>query len=570
MARPRTRKPPHQPNSRVLVASGAALPVVKPYAVRASADWQSRVWQYYDQVPELRFVANWVGNVMSRAELQIVRAQPGADRVVDTGPAVAALGSYFEGEAGQKEMQRLTGIHLTVAGECYHVYRNNDRTWHVLAAGKVVQTGSGDKATIRADFGDGTTTTLTPGTDLVIRVWQPHPTNPMEADSPARANMGTLEEIVRASGAAGAILMSRLAGAGLLLLPNEMEFAAPTEDKDPATDGPFMQALQKAMVTAIAAPDSAAAVVPITVQAPSEAIAAARHLTFGADLSEQIRLLRDSAVRRLALGMDIPPEVLTGIADTNRWNAWLIDESSIKAHIEPRVALLANAITTAYLWPALDGDTTDRVGADTTAIRLRPNRSREAIELWDRGELSNLALRRETGFGEEDNPSDDERKGWLLRRIATASAVDPIMVADALRILGVDVAPPAPAPTRGVREAVPSLTEHPGRDLPDDAMLAAANVLVMRALERAGNRLRSKHNYTGRMTSMTLYRELPGNPDTLLDGAWDLLPDAVPGADEGLALALDQYVRGLLHTQAPHTLDGLRRHLAAFEALVVH
>lgn len=572
MARPRTRAPkPTGPNSRVLVASGAALPSpTRNSGITSSEQWQAEVWRYYDLVPELRFVANWVGNVMSRAVLRAVTNTTGIDTLLpDTDPAAASLASYFEGEEGQAEMLRLTGIHLTVAGECYHVYRASDETWHVLATGKVTQTGKGEAARIAVDYGNGTFVPIDKGLDMVIRVWQPHPTEPLRADSPARANISTLEEIVRATGATRAILMSRLAGAGLLLLPNDMEFDAP-EDRDPAAPGEFMRALTNAITAAIADPNAPSAVVPILVQGPSEAITAARHMTFGQDLSEQIRLMRDNAVKRLGLGMDIPPEVLTGIADTNRWNAWLIDEASVKAHTEPRLALVANAVTTAYLWPSLDDNRAARVGADTTAIRLRPNRSREAVELWDRGELSASALRRETGFDDGDNPPDDERKQWLLRRVATASAVDPLMVADALRILGVDVTPPEPTPTRGVREVVPTLKEHPSRDLPADAMLAAANVLVLRALERAGNRLKSKHRYTGRLTAAALYRELDGNPDVLLDGAWDLLPDVVPGADETLAFALDQYVRGLLHTKAEHSVDSLRRHLTAVEALVVH
>ena len=35
--------------------------------------WQGDAWRYYDSIGELRFVANWVGNVMSRAKLVVAK-----------------------------------------------------------------------------------------------------------------------------------------------------------------------------------------------------------------------------------------------------------------------------------------------------------------------------------------------------------------------------------------------------------------------------------------------------------------------------------------------------------------
>jgi hypothetical protein len=40
--------------------------------------------------------------------------------------------------------------------------------------------------------------------------------------------------------------------------------------------------------------------------------------------------LRREAVERLAIGLDMPPEVLLGLGDSNHWSAWQVDEQTWK------------------------------------------------------------------------------------------------------------------------------------------------------------------------------------------------------------------------------------------------
>jgi hypothetical protein len=497
---------------------------------------------------------------------------------LEDGPAAEALDSYFGGQSGQAEMLRATGIHLTLAGEAYHL-GTADGDWSVLATGRVTQSGTGAKSKITADYGDGEKFNVT-DKDVLIRVWNPHPVNPFQADSPVKANLSTLSEITSCNLHVQATLVSRLAGAGVLFLPQDISFPVP-EGMDPSasTADVFMSVLGEAMTTPIGEPGDASAVVPIVVQAPGESLSQVRHVTFWTEVSEQVRLMRDSAVKRLALGMDIPPEVLMGIADTNHWNAWLVDESSVKAHTEPRLAVVANAITTAFLRPALEGVVADpkrfAVVADTSNIRLRPNRSREAIELYDRGELAPDALRRETGFEPEDTPTDHEFREWLLKKIALGST-SPEQTQAALDALGagVKVIPGDLGPAKGRPDMISderTLDQHPERNIPeeDESLLAACDVLVYRALERAGNRLKSKHSYAGKTPAADLYREFDGVPaDVLLADAWTCVPTVVRNAPPGLPLALDSYARSLIATRQPHTREALAAALRAHSAAV--
>ena len=255
---------------------------------------------------------------------------------------------------------------------------------------------------------------------------------------------------------------------------------------------------------------------------------------FWSPLDEKVIEMRADAVKRTALGIDLPPEVLLGTADVNHWGAWQIEESTIKAHIEPALEVIAAALTR-ILRKVLD-DPTILVVFDTSALRLRPNRSKEAMELWDRGEITSEALRRETGFSEADDPEEDERKEWYLRKIASGSA-SPEMVAEALRLLtGIEMpvvdntmreSRPDPSLEDGVPPGPPQMSQH-DIDARRSALEATCDAVVHRALERAGNRLRN--STTSRPAGVEpdemhlLVKVRPTNLDELLDGAWSVLP----------------------------------------------
>lgn len=52
---------------------------------------------------------------------------------------------------------------------------------------------------------------------------------------------------------------------------------------------------------------------------------------------------------------------------------------------------------------------------DTTELLIRPDRSKDSQALFDKQVISAAVVRRENGFGDDDAPTDDERKESLLR-----------------------------------------------------------------------------------------------------------------------------------------------------------
>lgn len=562
--------PEQGPHRNSLVASAADLTNSKlrrPTRI-GSDDWQNEAWYFYDTVGEFRFAVAWKAQAVSRATLTITEDTPAGEVTVTTGPEVDALAALHGGGAGHAQMLNTLTLHLEVPGESYLI---GEPVGSDLAPEDRWGVYSNDEVTYRAgawtlDRGDGQPRTL-PEDAVVIRLWHSHPRKWVEADSPARAVLPVLREIEGLTKHVAATVDSRLAGAGVFMVPSEMTFAGstPDENTDPDYD-PFIAKLTKAMTTAIGDRDSAAALVPVVVRAPGALIKAAQHFTFATPLDEKALDLRAEGIRRLALGLDQPPEVLLGLSDSNHWSAWQIDEAALKTHIEPTCEMITSALTERWLRPAVEAmgaqvNPARRINYDVSVLRLRPDRSAEAQAAYDRLELSGEALRRETGFDQGDEPKPDEVAARLLRRVASG-VVAPDTTVAALNRLGVNLPAPAGQPAgdpdlRAPKE--PGDVEDPTpapdarRELPEApdlaaAVTAAAELLISRAVERANNRV----HHRGKTP-----RPIPADRlDAALMDAWDAAPRtaALLRIDpDTFTEALNTYTRALLTEGVPHS-----------------
>lgn len=582
--------------------------------------WHSEAWGFYHTIGEFRFGCDWKGSMLSKAILFAqVRKPDGSYTRITTGKAAEYMDLLFGDDDGRAEMLRQMGVHLSVTGDLWIVgYENPDKygepeVWQVVASTRLSRPSS-DRPEDHYRI-NGVEIPVDQDKVLCIRIWIPDPEDAEKSISPARAVLSILGEIARLTDHVAAQVDSRLAGAGILLMPSEMTIAGPptTEGSQQTTANSadeLMKKITQAMQTAIRDRSNPSALVPIVITAPAEVIDKIKHVTFWSELSEQAMELRKEAIGRLALGMDIPPEVLQGVAESNHWSAWQADESAIKAHTEPLLKLITTGLTQKYLRPLLDGEEgfdelrSYNIGVDTSEMRIRPNRSKEALELYNLGELSGTALRRETGFDEADAPTKDELAEWFKRKVASGSTT-PELVQAALEELGVHLNVKVEEPATEGRPA-PSLEDHPTRDIPDreigqrrkDArdrgdvpsadvarraasldqasMVAAALAVgseqaIFRALERAGNRMRNKMGgklggVPARDTYLT-FGVQTGDLDFYLDDAWGDNVSALAshaGISTGqLKAALDGYCRALLVSQQPHSFERLERHLRA-------
>lgn len=547
-----------------------------------SRAWQNESWRLYDITPQLRFVANWTGNSVSRCRLYVAEVGPDGEVAGEAeDPDVAQLASGPLGTGPAKdEALRLLAINLFVPGEGYIVAEadandGGDDRWFVVSGQQLRL--SGDRIVIRRSLlHGGGDMMFRPGIDLLLRVWTPHPANTDEPDSPTRSAIPDLREIELLRKREYAELDSRLAGAGLLPLPQGIDF--PRGPNDPAGIEGFQLMLQRAMATSLQDRASAEALVPIMFTAPAEFLDKIKLVTFWSELSNQLLPLREAAIRSLAQGLDIPPEILLGQADSNHWTSWQISEEAVTTQIVPVLNRIADALTTGYLRTALEqmGFDPDRYiyAFDTSPLTARPNRSTDALAYHDHLLLSDEAAVVAGAFRDDQMPSQMER----LRRLAEKAAfANPTLLVDPTirQLIGLPAPPPAiappaqapatpgqpapapPPPPAPVDENPRSLPTRPEAPAPAPegapagpaaAVQAVAGLATRRALSLAGGRL-VPHHQRDRWPGTPRYQLharvgpiTPAEADKALRGAWEELGAAA----EDLGLDPDQLQR-LLH-----------------------
>lgn len=428
--------------------------------------WQWEAWRHYDICGEMRFVVNWIGNAISRCRMYAADiADDGTvgDETTDDQAKLIAE-TMFGSPAAKAQAQRLMGINMMTAGDVFIVAEGYKSTadpgggtdkWYVCSSSEVFRRGD-DIMVRRSITHGGGNYKLDAAKDLLIRCWNPHPRRHDAADSTVRAILPVLRELEQCTKRVFAELDSRLAGAGILLLPDNIDFprqpqANPGDPQPTGIEG-FSQLLQQTMATSLQQRDNAAAIVPIILQVAVDALDKIKHLTFDSQISEHITAMREAAVRRMAMSLDIPPEVLTGMGGTNHWSGWQIEESSIKIHIEPLLIQLADALNIGYFQPALKAagvkdPEKKTLWFDIAALAVRPNRSDQALQYAEKEYISAKAARDNAAFTDDDAPDAKELEYNLVKALVLAQpayAGDP----EVQKILGLPrislPAPPAP------------------------------------------------------------------------------------------------------------------------------
>lgn len=507
--------------------------------------------------------------------------------------AAEIVSMIADGASGQGQMLGSFGIHMSVVGIGYLVVEpplddylsDTFDTWEVLSSEQLRDW----EGHLQIRVSEREWRALHPNA-VVVKVWRKHPRKNWEADAPTHGVLSVLNEIDLLSKHIQATAQSRLAGAGLLAIPAEAVFpdgqgAQSSQSLDPDHDDTtppqdnFVDSLIDAMTVPLTDRGSAAAVVPLVIKVPGELVDKIKHISFSTPFDNNARELLDNAIRRLALGMDIPPEILTGTSSMNHWGAWQVAEEAITLHIEPLMETVAHALTVGFLRAAMiaEGFNPNEaiVWYDTSDLRTRPDKSANAIEAYDRTELSATALLRELGLSVEDAPDDDEKRERILLSVVRSA---PALAPDLLVQMGYltegqaqqiePVATVDPIEDETLIESAPDQSRAlPERATIDLALAAACDIIVRRALERAGSRLRSAagKGQPGGAASIQcddpyafhtqLDATLFSNFDALLDGAWLLVPEVAnrySANSDDLIDTLDTYTRALLAARQEH------------------
>lgn len=311
----------HRQPRRAVNATTAAARILAPthHDAPEPEPWHVEAWAMRDVVGELRFAESWLAAAMGRARLFAAkRPEPGSEpEPIETGPAFDLVEKLAGGVGGQSSLLASFASYLLIPGVGYLVgeAKEHGESFMVVNAediklGKAPE--SGDQAYEVREGEQSGDWRMLPENSVVTKVYRPHPRHRWEPDSPTRAALPILRELLLLTQHVEATATSRLAGSGMQYFPAEMEL--------PGGWDKFVDDWVAAQVRPIKDRAATSAKVPFPMRVPGEFLQWMQNafVTYSTPFDTQALALREEAVGRLANAMPMPRPVLTGEAQ-NHW-----------------------------------------------------------------------------------------------------------------------------------------------------------------------------------------------------------------------------------------------------------
>lgn len=434
---------------------------VEKLRLRRSIPAQRLAWKHYDAIGEVKYAFNYLANTLSRIRLYAayspddrdgppvpIGSLGGLDRDLVTSARyeVAKLDTAHGGQPG---LIRNFALNYLVAGECFLIEVEDKLGIYSTEELHVEGSPSDDRTPTRSSGiylqprRDMTLQERVPlsADTFVARIWRQHPAYSEEPDSSLFGVADPAEELLMLSRSIRASALSQI-NAGILYVAEELSFQRATdvdpngdqggtdpETEDDADGDAFEEEFSLHMTEPTDDELSPASVLPLLVRGPSDlADQAIKKIDLSRPFDEHAVTLREGALERVLNGIDIPKDLVTGMANVRYSNAQQIDENLYKAHVEPTAVTLCEALTVTRIRPALiargfDPDKVARVMVwyDASEVVTNANRSKDADAGHDRLLLSDATWRRDHGYSEVDAPNDEE----LARRLAQKGTLAP-------------------------------------------------------------------------------------------------------------------------------------------------
>lgn len=451
---------------RPIVGSGEKINLRDPSNIenlrtRVYTEWQNDAWAYYDAIGEIKYGFGLVGAVMSRVRLYPALAvdkdaapistsdylrrsvdQSDDEQAKDIDAELALperitadvvvyleelVADLFSGRGGQSSFMRNYALNICVAGECYLIQYKDQ--WYIKSTSEIVSSVDGKVILRRLRAGGSTSTSAAGGQPgdielpkgaYVGRIWREHPRYSLEPESSMLGLREVCDELLVLQRMIRATARSRM-NAGILFVPTGLSAAGSSVNEDVATDEESLDELMSDIYESISSSvddeTAASTVIPIGVSGPPEAADKLKLINLSRE-SDQFLVERcDRALERLLQGLDMPKDVVSGMANVKYSNAIQIDESLYKGHIEPLALMLVDALTTMYIHPALKKRFKNltnrdldflRVWYDPSEVTTKSDPAASANTGYDNFAISAAAWRAAHGFSDTDAPTEHE------------------------------------------------------------------------------------------------------------------------------------------------------------------
>lgn len=451
---------------RGLTASAEKIDIKKKSNIEALKDrpyreWQQDAWMYYDAIAEIKYAFTLLGAVMSRIRIfpalildpdappqstTIIRRRDAGqtdkeretdkrDELKPPSDVTDEVMRYMErlvkdlgsGAGGIPGMQRAFALNIAIAGECYLC--QIDGRWSVRSTEEVQVRAADDMPILRTTrsginrtSGSTRDRPLPKGT-YIGRIWRAHPQYSGEPDSSMLGLLEMCDELLTLQRMIRSVARSKM-NAGLVLIDDAVTVSSSSvaetpEDQEQEAD-PFEQEFMLALSTPVGDESSMSTVVPMIgrVSGGEGGVQNKVHyVKFEREADRHLVERADRALERIMQGIDIPKDIITGLANVKYSNAVQIDEGLYKSHVEPMELLLVDSLTTIYLRPAMKKkfpDLSDEtlsqlvIWYDPTEVVTKPDPAHAAEKLYDNFEISGDAFRRAFGFADTDAPDENE------------------------------------------------------------------------------------------------------------------------------------------------------------------
>jgi hypothetical protein len=314
-----------------------------------------------------------------------------------------------------------------------------------------------------------------------------------------RAIIEIAQELDILTKAVASTAVSRMVN-GILKVPAELSFGSDEAgvDDDPEAN-PFLADWIEHIIGIVENAGSPEAGAPFLAEGALEYLAGLEWMKThdpATDYMEQA--MRKEAIDRAAMGMDLPPEILKGMAEANHWGARQIMHDTWRSHGSVVAEQFCDDLADAYLRPALREANFARwrevvVAYDDSNVVVPPDRTDDADKALDHGNVSDPGYRTMKGIPESMAPSEEEK------RISLAIQLHEVRLLKGTRFEVEEPEPtplpPGPPPSK---DAPPDAEEGPPEPGPAGtsrqesraSVNGAASLAVIRCREVAGSRIR--------------------------------------------------------------------------------
>lgn len=417
--------------------------------LRQANKWQEDAWNYYDLVGELKFAANLLANVASRVRLYpaFIVDKDAIPSIIDDieelddelkKKANEALMLLASGNGGISGLLRDAALNLFVAGECFLVKEpaklstNEPEKWQIRSVSELIKVPYKNPSDNKTGYtyaikesknAQPSDYIVLPPKNFMGRIWRTHPRFSADADSSLLGILELLDELLLNDKSARTTTRSRL-GSGLLYLPDEIDNVAQfdgdiSEDGEETPTGETGESIAEELMESIIAPikdeGSAAAAAPFILRGPGQYGDQIKLIKFERTFDPIVVKRGERVMERILAALDLPKDIVSGLANIKYSNAIVIEQSLYRAHVEPLILMIVDSLTEVFLRPVLRGlefpeELISRVTVwyDAASTTAKPDKASAANTGYENKIVSGAAWRRENGFSETDAPTQLE------------------------------------------------------------------------------------------------------------------------------------------------------------------